>query len=476
MSGINTEHKIYLKILTPVHVGDAQEKHLQKDLDFIQLKGSTWKINWDKVYQFFDPDAIANAIVNKKLDQLLENEIEEVAWEMDDDIGNSREIKSFIRDGFGKVFIPGSSIKGAMKSWLHAAIEAKLNLPAKNETLGRFENDIFRFVQPTDCYFENETGIFPTKIFNLHRAGRNWEGGWKHAFRSFNNRPATDYDFNDRDFVTDYECLVSDSLGSFTLKLRKKLNRSFKETLYNDYITTKVYNEVFENDSLLSLFHLINTQTKKHLNREIAFFEKYNQAEGSVEIMENLEKLLQVLNQLKSNQCILRLSAGSGFHGISGDFQFKDHINTGQWRDGKIKFKSRKIAFTPNEMFPMGFVLLSATPIEKGEMQIEKEVEIKNPSSTSITHKAKPDKPKISIEYKDASLLKKGDIVYAEMDKKRKPFSKVKLLLENYDFEELTDLTGTKDVYASLEVGQIIKCEIMTFSKDGKINNVRFLK
>lgn len=365
MSGINTEHKIYLKILTPVHVGDAQEKHLQKDLDFIQLKGSTWKINWDKVYQFFDPDVIANAIVNKKLDQLLENEIEEVAKKMDESIGNSREIKSFIRDGLGKVFIPGSSIKGAMKSWLHAAIETKLNLPTKNYTLGSFENDIFRFVQPEDCYIEDDTKIFPTKIFNLHRTRKSWEGGWKHTFRSFDNRPATDYDFKNRDFVTDYECLAIDSLGSFTLKLRKRLSQSFKNMLYKDYNTTRVYNEVFENDSLLSLFQLINTQTKKHLNRELAFFEKYNQAEGSAKIMDSFESLINLSNQLKPNQCILRLSAGSGFHGISGDFQFKDHINTGEWRNGKVKFKSRKIAFTPDEMFPMGFVLLSTGFIEE---------------------------------------------------------------------------------------------------------------
>lgn len=42
------------------------------------------------------------------------------------------------------------------------------------------------------------------------------------------------------------------------------------------------------------------------------------------------------------------MSAGSGFHSITGDWQFSDYTNTEIWKDGrnagKMKYKSRKIA------------------------------------------------------------------------------------------------------------------------------------
>lgn len=378
MSGINTEYSIYLKVLTPVHIGGAQEKNLQEGLDYIQFNnGSTWQINWEKVYQIFNPDEVANAIINGTLKKLLSNEIEDVAFEIEQTFGDTREIKAFIRDGLGRVFIPGSSIKGAMKNWIHASLENELNVGHSPNLLGKFESDVFRFIEPADCYMNEDIALYPIKTFNLIRNGRSWEGGWKHKRITGNST-----DFSDRGFVTDFECFCPEAKGEFSFRLREGLPKQYSEKIFDRSPNAqKSYKAIFQNEDINQLFKLINKQTKKHIKKELQFFEKFNEAEYSEDIIRTYEDLLKKMEEIKANQCILRLSAGSGFHGITGDYQYEDHTQTGIWteEDAKkyklnrrqsqdyvgsyMKFKSRKIAFTANDMYPMGFVLLSTKPL-----------------------------------------------------------------------------------------------------------------
>lgn len=377
MSGINSEHTIYLKVLTPVHIGGAQEKNLQEGLDYIQFgNGSTWQINWEKVYQIYNADDVASAIINDSIKKLIENELEDVAFEIDQTFGDTREIKAFIRDGLGRVYIPGSSIKGAMKNWCHAAIENELKIGQSQNLLGSFDSDIFRFIEPSDCYMNEEIALYPTKTFNLRGENSNWKGGWKHS-RQRNNTE----NFSDRGFVTDYECFCPEDIGSFNLRLRNQLsNNTIEKLFFKNNKAKKSYELIFKNDVLNNLFRLINGQTSKHIEKELKFFEYFKEAQYSDDLIRTYKNLKQTSKNLKLGQCLLRLSAGSGFHGITGDYQFEDHTETGIWseEDAKkyrlskkqakdyvgqyMKFKSRKIAFTANDMYPMGYVLLSTKP------------------------------------------------------------------------------------------------------------------
>lgn len=379
MSGINNEHKIYLKALTPVHIGGAQEKNLQNGLDYIQSSnGKTWKLDWGKIYEKFDADKIAEAIINKKVNKIVENYLEDVAVEIEQSYGDTGVIKSFIRDGRGIPFIPGSSIKGAMKSWVHSSLERRLHLGETPNLLGKFDNDVFRFISIVDGYLELEPILFPTKTFNLHRVGNGWSGGWKHSLQGNTNK-----DFSDSGFVTDYECMAPNDMSQFDIKLRRRLNNVNQNQLYGtNKLPEKSYNAIFEKNSLASLFSVINEQVKLHVERELEFFKTYKQADGAKEITDTYDSIIESFKSLTENQCILRLSAGSGFHGISGDFQFEDHAHTGVWTDADarkyklprrqseryinhyMKFKSRKIAFSEDNMYPMGFAILSGSPFE----------------------------------------------------------------------------------------------------------------
>lgn len=374
MSGINTEHKIHLKVLAPVHIGGAQEKHSQEGVDYLRYdNGETWKIKWDEVYKNFEPDEIANALLKNKLDELIDYELENFAVQMHQAYGSTGEIKTFVRDGFGKAFIPGSSLKGAMKSWAYAAVEKKLNRKGTTNLFGKFDNDIFRFITPIDCYFNNETELYPTKTFNLYKEGNSWRGGWKHSVTK-----NTKKHFSGVGFVTDFECFSPNSESEFSIKIHKPLSTVHFKALFEGNIdVSKSFQSIFSMQPLNSLFSLINSQVLKHIERELLFFENYNSADHSDEIINFYDNLKTLATSAKEGECLLRLSAGSGFHGISGDHQFLDHINTGIWTEydarkyelsksqkheyvGEyIKFKSRKIAFTPNQMYPMGYVFLS---------------------------------------------------------------------------------------------------------------------
>lgn len=484
MSGINNEYNVYLKVLTPLHIGGQQEKNLSQYLDYIVHNGKTWRLNWKKLYEVFNPDDIANAIINNNLKQLIVNEIEDVADEMEEVYSDTGEVKTFIRNGLGKAYIPGSSIKGAMKNWLYVSLEKELKLRNTYDLLGQFDNDLFRFIEPSDCEMKNEVELFSTKTFNLRGQGKNWEGGWKHS-RNGN----TTEEFKSKGFVTDYECYGPDSMGKFSLKIRKELNENIFERLYSQNNNArKSYSKVFGTKTLENLFSFINRQTKQHIEKELNFFKTFNQAEDSEDIIHTLESLLEISNKVRPNECLLRLSAGSGFHGITGDFQFEDHTKTGIWNmdDAKkyklskrqtqdyvgsyMKFKSRKIAFTSSEMFPMGFVLLSTEPFSNEKTKSEK-VEVQ--SIDEPISKPTVTQPKIQAEYKDAKSVKNDDVVFGEVKSLGKPFGSVQLFLNNYPFDGIAQLSGIKNT--NIQVGQIVKCQLGNASAEGEFKQVKYI-
>ena len=47
---INTNYELHLKILTPLHVGGASEKHWKEDVDFWYEDNSVHEINQEKLF------------------------------------------------------------------------------------------------------------------------------------------------------------------------------------------------------------------------------------------------------------------------------------------------------------------------------------------------------------------------------------------------------------------------------------------
>ena len=68
---INVESIIYLKVLSPIHIGGAQEKNLQEGLDFFD----NYRIIEKEVYhpeRGINPDALADAFISGNRNALAE--------------------------------------------------------------------------------------------------------------------------------------------------------------------------------------------------------------------------------------------------------------------------------------------------------------------------------------------------------------------------------------------------------------------
>ena len=132
------------------------------------------------------------------------------------------------------------------------------------------------------------------------------------------------------------------------------------------HIKTEKKRPILHND-ISFLFGIVNGHTRDYLQKEKAFFKKYA-TDRTDDIIRSIDSLLEQIPS-DNSYCILKMSAGSGFHSITGDWQFKDYSINGLDTSRKVSrglfygdksAKSRKIADWDNHLSLMGFVKLRA--------------------------------------------------------------------------------------------------------------------
>lgn len=443
----NIEHHLYLKILTPVHIGGTAEKHLQEGFDYIKKDNKIYRLYTEKLLKSdsgFKPTVLAQAFMKGNADAIktmLGNRFNDFAVEFKGEAGSTGEIKAFIKDGlFNKPYIPGSSLKGAIRStvlsqWLKPDTDKRF---ADDNLIGKFENSWFRHLQVHDVQFES-TDFIPTKLYNLGKDSDEWQGKWKKrgGFNGFSEAK-----FSKTGFDTAYECVIPDTIAKLSINTDKAIPDRLPDSQNAD---KKVF---FTDEKSEKLLITINDSTLIHLEKELKFFQKYDQAENSEKIIESIEELIHLAKSFNGNKAILRLGSGSGFHAMTGDIFYPDHINTG-FNNGRIKYKSRRIAFYNGIFAPMGFVLLSKEPLtantSKKETSNPKKIIMNTPTAPKAETVPVPFVPK---------MLSAGDIkdssteVYAEVVDFQNKKVKVKLWIEEYK-----DKTFEFSYFAGIPVG-----------------------
>lgn len=372
---LNKKYTLELEVLTPLHVGTGSEKDWMKGADYIQDKEKLYVLNHKKLAQKISPDALAGFLINKD-DTGLKNKISGMLDEVSDvvfsaPVHSNNDIKTFLKNGLtNKPIVPGSSIKGAVRSIL---LKEFLNGEKSFDDQRIFGNpnngDAFmRFIKISDGEFD-KTVLMNTKVFNLYKNGSYFSGGWKHEFRGNTNGT-----FKPDGFNTIYEVLAPGASGEITLALSYVgFNNLEKKDIIPSYKEEKKL--ILNQDVTKKLFAIINRHSKEYIEKQIAFFEKYK-TDKTDKIVESLEN---VKNQIPDDNfcCILKMSAGSGFHSITGDWQFDDFsidsVDDKNWqgrghiakKDGKKSAKSRKIAIDDEHFYLMGFVKLTKLTDER---------------------------------------------------------------------------------------------------------------
>lgn len=354
---INITKEVQVKVITPLHIGGAAEKIFKRGFDFFWKEGSLYFVEFRKLFQALQQKNVRQSEYLNLIESGNFRDIENYLFKtLRIDIENlcSRKIKlnsdpgadirQFARGANGSPYLPGSSIKGALRSVLFSHLKGS-HVPngpwdIDPPVFGGLGNDLMRFVRVGDAFFENEqTTIGYVDLFNLYKEGRNWESGWKGNF----NLPT--------------EYVTPTSSSSFRLSLAEPLKKVIElEYRKADKLHTNL-NRVLNGDSFENLKKIINTHTKNHLNRELEFLKEYDQATDAGTLIDNVEALLKQVES--KNSCLLRIGFGSGFHSITGDWQFKDHRSTIQNPNRGKYYKSRKVLGDSDHLNFMGFVKLT---------------------------------------------------------------------------------------------------------------------
>lgn len=362
---------------SPIHVGTAAEQHWQNGLDFISQNGKTYVLNFEQLKNKVSVNNLTSYLLNNNKEALkaeIGEDLEAISYKVFDATIGDSEIRRFVFNALtAQPVLPGSSLKGAIRSILltHFYKTTGGNY-IENSLIGGFENSVMRFFQLSDTTFESSI-VANSKVFNLQT---NNEGGWK-------NGGFTNTHFDTTKFNTQYECLSPASKGYSTLSFKRTASKLLlKEGLVNDKIKMPPRNthSFLQSFEVKTLFGIINQHTLTYLAKEIAFYEKYAFDTASNAVLEALISLKEQAERLDDSQeCMLRMSAGSGFHSITGDWKYSEYSEKiGVWTDndlkqklckfkdlGKQKYKSRKVAFYSTgsgiRYSPMGFVILRQT-------------------------------------------------------------------------------------------------------------------
>ena len=368
---------IKIETLTPVHVGSGSL--LYNNSDFIKEKidddfylvviseDKIGKLLGNKGEQFINlwldtiarkkniKDFIARFYENAKVDDYAKRKILLFA-----SVNPSDTLKEILHNGMGLPYIPGSSIKGAIRTAILASlsdnIHDKENKIFEHDRRGNkivtatkiekllFGNDpnsdVFRFIQVGDAYFEKETEI-ATRMVNL------------------NYRNASD-NLMDKSKPQLIEAIGQEAETEFQMKIAKG---------YYDFVQSK-FQQVgkLPVNSIDDLFRLTNTHTRKLVEGEIKIWNNIEKS-GSENYVSEMKNILEKINACEGGKsCVLRLGHASGWRFITGAWteklnNFKDTvIPVSRPRNRNYEeYDFPKTRRLDEESYVLGFVKLTIT-------------------------------------------------------------------------------------------------------------------
>jgi len=360
--------KLQAKVVTPVHVGGAQERHYISNLDFVKDGDKVYFLDESKLIHHFGIERYSHSLATNALPDLLHSvQTETYAKAISSMNGDpGQEIKRHIRNQLdNRPILPGSSIKGAIRSVLLNYLIFKNNADrnrirkVEEEMFGKISEDAMRFLQVIDTPFE-QLKLYNTKIMNLQDDKDGWFGGWKQGQRMTNTK------FSEKGFTTGYECLEIGQHATLSIILNLT---AFRTALKNRTVKSSyALEELFTKNFATKFLEIIQKYAAFHLKAETNFVNTFQEYDSDFLVVEAYQKV----QKLAQTAPILRLGAGSGFHSMTGDWQFDDHTETGYHQGGrnhgKKKYKSRKLAFEWDDtkgkegeyvFYPMGFIELT---------------------------------------------------------------------------------------------------------------------
>lgn len=318
--------RIKIQAITPVHIGSGEV--LQENFDYIKIKDENGSyiaplnqkaigtILFEKGIDISRWVAILhrrddiNDFLKKNLHDVREDKYSQRYIYLPKNQGVlASELREQIHTGMGLPYIPGSSIKGAIRTVILSDLllennsfkDRPDNLLIKKRDKN-IEYELMQYLQVSDAIF-SEGSTDALNMVNLNIRNNN----------SF-------YDESKKQLV---EAITKEDDG-----------KSFMYIKISD-------TELFPVASIKTLFSVINKNTERILQNDIDFWYDYKFDDNSGIVDEYINAVGDIrkeINGVEDNSCILRLGHANGWKFITGDWA-KGVANDEQWE--KVVKKSR---------------------------------------------------------------------------------------------------------------------------------------
>lgn len=313
---------IKIETLSRIHIGNGL--FLQKGSDFLAEEKFLYVLNIDKLGPVIGTDEEdmrqwLDAIDKGNSETFIKTCIKDTPYEefskrciasnVDLSQGQST-LKECIHDGLGRPYIPGSSIKGAIRTAVFSTLAKnkitkkleeekdqrkwkKIIFGMESDLLHFFSKDkrgkrdvspstdVFRFVSTGDAYFDRGVELAVNQV-NLN--------------------------------IREKECLLDKKRLQAVETIRKGVSAQFRLKISDDFFQkTDICN-------LQDLFELINNHTYQLICDEISFWDKGEGSKytGQDSYLDQLETILDEIDRCKPEECVLRVGQASGWRFITG--------------------------------------------------------------------------------------------------------------------------------------------------------------
>lgn len=362
-----------IEVLTPVHIGSGVK--LAEGIDFIKTDYSVHIVSQAELMKHIenDPDEMERFIQGNYKLSALKRIPDGKKYNIS--IGRTSEINEFEKNGNGKPYVPGSSLKGSIRTILIKKRFDALSPSDKNNLLQRVtsnkkewasepivkellgdnsNNNLMRALEIFDAEFEDLEleKILILSLTNVTGTSYGWKQLWNRQNTTNPNQASQ---------------IIAESLP---IGVKGYSSISLSNFLFDDS-TAQSTLHFSENtfQSFQNLKTVINNYSKQKLEKEKLFFEKLTNPKKLNLVIEEIDNLIKKIEKLSKDEFIMRVSWGSGWKGMTGDFLedlIKDQTNNEKWIDyfrnkynrpkgsmGKEGFpifpKTRRIVFENNE-------------------------------------------------------------------------------------------------------------------------------
>uniref|UniRef100_A0A7C5V539 CRISPR system Cms protein Csm5 n=1 Tax=Caldicellulosiruptor owensensis TaxID=55205 RepID=A0A7C5V539_9FIRM len=276
----------------------------------------------------------------------------------------SREIVPFVKSA-GRFYIPGSSLKGAIRSSLTKALKKNLiklyedalnqkgkvdpqhlSSDADQKVFSSPNESPFKYLQISDSSFVNpdDAAVFEIKVMNICDGQVKWFAGVKEGKTNNVNDPKQSSSILAEGIKPGVK-----AFGSM------KVEKDFVDG--NEVVTglkEKIGMNVSAADPVEFLAEVMRAVAKDYIQRELNFYRKYNQAQ----IVSEYHKLLNILNSLELNQFLIQIGFSTGYLSKTvGIFFTKTHFEKLKMIDQKSRIypdlfpKTRRIIFKNGQVY-----------------------------------------------------------------------------------------------------------------------------